>query len=716
MTRQWRDDEEGASLILVILFVLVFAVVIGAVLDFASTGLRTSENVASIRNQQHAVDGAMEGAINAVRQNLTGGLDGCDYEYDSVDNSDPTVDVTCALDTTVNPGDPESNQPKYAVLTGRWRTPTDKCAGFLMTGNNEMAIRGGIFSNGPIAIGDYEDGDCSGDTGAGNQRVMKVSFNNALARGRCTPAATIDDRIVMVTPFTYRSCNGNAGEGDDPAGDEAIPEYVLEKDTIDELADPNGYDPLPTCVNSRVVQFEPGIYTEIPRYHVERANCNGTHDIWYFPPGTYYFDFPSDDAEWVVNPDNVIGGTLKSPYSNLTTLASSWNGLTDRHVCEDDPYQTDDPGVQFIFGGASRLTTQSNNNGVSGTINICAGQSSISGFNQRVVLYGLQSKTVQPTQDNRPNASSDDLENQTAPTGTFDNPGNAQRNDNDRATKSFSAASALSDNVVFSNFEDEFDDVSPAASVDGATITGLQLEIRHSEGGDEPDKLAKTVQLTFPSGTHTIDIDANNNGCTTSNGAGGDSVETCDLLDLDILEDPFLWKELKDMAATYTVDPSLLDTIQQCTGQGQNRQCVDVNETATASLNSIVLKVDYRAPGLEALSSSTPFLSTTTNPVALFMGTFFTPFADLAVNVHNGGTTEFARGVIANHIKGNANSSSKQVNAPFSLPGGGTESRVFLFKAFVGGKLRLTVRAAYDDVDGIAGRRVHIYDWVVNRG
>jgi hypothetical protein len=760
MKRRIQRNDEGASLILVIIFVMVFAVVIGAVLDFAGAGFETTEKVIKIRNTQHAVDGAMDGAINAIRGRRNIGREDSvlpcpDYVYDSDNDADPTVTVECSADALGSSGNKGDFIPTYAILTGLWRDGSDPaCMGFHQTGSNELLVDGGIFSNGVIAVNKFPESsnNCEGVT-SGNGK-MSVFSGDALAFGECSPKDN-DGNYTKIAAFGggVVVCDGDALDED---AEEDLPDYEPDYASASDVAGagvaaqvadvgnllpsgyvPSGYDPLPVCNpygnSGPEVMFVPGVYTEIPKYLAEVECGLNNGDIWWFSPGTYYFDFPADDATWQVNPYNIIGGTLKTP-NNLTSFR---NGSDDR-ACwsvEDEPTNTaaDQPGVQFIFGGPSRLTSQ----GVAapntpnpppqalptGVINLCAGVSPNTAMKQRLAVYALHPEGT--GQNARPPLSEGaELEHKIGgPTGSFADPGNARSDDTARATKSFTAPGDDIANVVFSDFAD----LDQGSYVDPDK---LRLEIRHDESGLE-DMLTKTVALTFPSGTATIDLEANNNGCTptTPDGPAGDTVETCEL---DFLEDPFLWKELNGLTATYTVDASELEAVTTCAPGPPPKVCTTTDE-ATATLNSIRITLDYQAPGFEPQDSITGdpndpdvpdkpcalpnwagcFLYTEVNPVVLFKGTFFAPYADLAINVHNDGVTEFSRGVIANHIEGDASASSKQTSAPFSLPGS-EMTRVTLFEAYVDDKLRLRARVSYDDLD-VAGQVVHIWDWAVIR-
>jgi hypothetical protein len=83
-----RTDESGSALVLALLFVAVFGLIVGVVLNYASAGLRTTTAARETTAKTVSADGAIDGAINALSKNLL--LPG------SVDPSPaPLAAVTC---------------------------------------------------------------------------------------------------------------------------------------------------------------------------------------------------------------------------------------------------------------------------------------------------------------------------------------------------------------------------------------------------------------------------------------------------------------------------------------------------------------------------------------------------------------------------------------------------------------------------------------------
>src|SRR6202035_47505 len=74
-----ETDESGAVLVLALVFVIVMAIALLAVVSFAGDGLRNSANLKGQRALEYAADSATTAAIQTVR-----------YSYYAFDGSPPT--------------------------------------------------------------------------------------------------------------------------------------------------------------------------------------------------------------------------------------------------------------------------------------------------------------------------------------------------------------------------------------------------------------------------------------------------------------------------------------------------------------------------------------------------------------------------------------------------------------------------------------------------
>jgi hypothetical protein len=674
--RSHCKDESGASLMMVIVFVMIFAVIVGAILDFASAGFKTTEDIVDVRNDQQALDAAMDGAINALRGSSTVGFSGVDcpqpFQYESIDGDDPDVEVTCeGVGGTT--GTVTDNVPKYAILT----LGTDASEGFTKTGNKQLTIDGGIFSNSKINI---------------DQSDIRV-LGDAYALGGCPPETGGEPTALFATG--QRDCHLPAAQ------QEPDPNYEPAVSNISALA---AVDPSATCVttsnNSYVVTFSPGLYTKKPKNHVP-SNCRGS--VWWFSPGVYYFDFPDGDGLWDLHDDRVsiVGGTPGGGWSG-SSLSSA---VTFPGACDPGDESAPQPGVQFIFGGESRLSQHV----ASEAIELCP---YAPGAGQRIAFYGLKSGTRTTT--------SDALRQADATTATnFLSPDDAKASGGGSATAALTGAANKSASLTLSSYGDCTSGTCTSPIVPaGATVTAASLEITHKESGTNPEKAGLTWTWKPKTGA---DVTCS---ATTSTSVHTD---TCNILPTiqsstfphDALSG-FKSTQLAVDASSLTVTPG--DDCLKPNGQPKNNctPTLPTVETATVEVDAIVMKISYTAPGFEAhrcpsSESNCAILETKTNPTAYFYGTFYAPSARVSVWVQNKGTTVFSRGIIARTIDGDVSASSKQDDSPFQLPGL-VFTRTTLFEATIDGTPRLRAKVAYNDSkNGISlpGYQVKVLNWIV---
>src|SRR5690349_15662872 len=76
--RRDAKDDEGTALILALIVVLVVGTLLAAVLDFTRAGLVIAPGERDDRNTSNYIQGAVQGAINAVRGSTEIGRTGVD--------------------------------------------------------------------------------------------------------------------------------------------------------------------------------------------------------------------------------------------------------------------------------------------------------------------------------------------------------------------------------------------------------------------------------------------------------------------------------------------------------------------------------------------------------------------------------------------------------------------------------------------------------------
>jgi hypothetical protein len=666
----------------VLFFMVLFGALTAAALDIADTGLRSGKTIAGLRDSNDAVESAVDGAINSIRNSSQLGRLGSDAQCGPFSPQpapgEPTVTVTCQGEATASAA--TDDQPPFSVMT----VGTGTSEGFFKSRNATLTVEGGIFSHSVIAA---------------SQGSIQV-IGDAIARGACngTINATSAKQCSIGGAVPYPT-------GNDPAYPAAVP---LTGATINAMA----ADPDPVCVSGdQVVKFFPGLYSEKPGVLLENTNlsCKNAQYWWFSPPGSgtgvYYFDLPdgeddADAATWDPTAENasVIGGTPRgwSPAGAAPT-SSSIPG-----ACNPDPAQ---PGVQFIFGGRSILSNQSNNGSVK--VEICAGTTATTP--QKIAVYGLCPTVGAATGcevGTRTSVGPQERDGSSAVgTGPFpNNAGAALGIGGGSAAGTFPKSNGgTAGSVTVGAFQD-----IPG----GAQITSALIEIRHSETGNNNAGASVNISASWTSAGGDVV------GCPLS-APGANRVDQCDIT---------------DAVREGKVDANEFNGIASVTFNA-SRGNSGPNQDATVSVDAIVLRVTYLAPGFEPHRCATlpaanqpptcSLLSDKNNPTIAVQGTAYAPSAAIRVSVHNKGETLFRRGVIARHIEVSVSNSSKQDDSPFQLAAT-TASRQVLFTASVGGVPKLRAHVRYTDIDtkgtsdpsddvALPGFKVEILDWVVLR-
>ena len=340
MRRLWRSDDSGASLVIALLFVTVVSVVVTVVLSFADTSIRTT---VALRGQATAAanaDGAAQIAINALRKGSYTGTGDCfsggstltlSNVYQPPSGPADSAAITCENDSA-NGGDGglpinSNNKPGNAILTLGTSTSEH---GILIkvAGGGQLKVKGSVFSNSNIFA---------------QQGSLAVLSAGVKARTACTPTAAI-------TSTPPPACNiGNAPDtkGDDPGytptGEAATPRTV------------------PSCPgDGRVVEFFAGLYDDgdINGLNGLTRSSGCKNAIFWFHPGTYYFNFPTNKP-WVIDTGYVVGGLPQPGQPFVDGTPPTIPGACQAPIppADGSPWVKPPPnaGVQFAFGGASQI-------------------------------------------------------------------------------------------------------------------------------------------------------------------------------------------------------------------------------------------------------------------------------------------------------------------------------------------------------------------------
>ncbi|MFI5564263.1 hypothetical protein ACIA2T_33650 [Amycolatopsis japonica] len=359
-----KDDDGGAALVLVLVVVTVIGVVLGALLSFADTSVRTTVALRDQAATEYEADGALQAAITNIRNSTFNGGAGqhCFGASDTLPlpafSGADSAAVTCTADPAKVlihcPSLSRCNRPGSAILT-TGRVPGEDGITIQQPTGSALRVHGAVFSNSTL-----------------NVVNGSLSTNTAVyARGACSGT-------VQSNPAP--SCDyGNAPNklGDDPGYAPAISAVPLHRKP-----------PACTTANS-VVTFQPGYYDDAVGLSAMMAgNSACRHSTWWFTPGVYYFDFhnetnpllPAGNNLWTVDDGRLVAGTPVDAAGS--PVASPSVPATIPGSCDNPIKNAKAVGVQFVFGGNSRFAVKAGQAEICGTYSATA---------PPVAIYGLKS-------------------------------------------------------------------------------------------------------------------------------------------------------------------------------------------------------------------------------------------------------------------------------------------------------------------------------------
>ena len=376
-------NESGATLILVLLLITVVALVVGVTLAMTDTSIRTTITVRAVAAKSYDAQGAVDAAINTLRTN-TYNNDVTSSSYPKCFGNTATSDtlvlpnfypgstgtaaasaaVTCSPDPSTGAAGPlvpinSANKPGNAILTLSTNSGEDGI--YVKPLNNEFLVHGSVVSNSNI-----------------------VASNGALHSNTSVFAHTGCSGTIIATPAAV--CN---------AGTAADPNYAAETATVP------SYRAAPDATSAncpgKLVIFLPGYYDDASALNAI-TNGNGSSPckggVWWFKPGIYYFDFHNSSNPllsgssdvWTVGDGQLIAGNPVDASGNVINKPTV--PITVPNSCQSPIKSTSANGVQFIFGGDSRLQVSG-----SADAEICGTYHS---DRPPIALYGLKSGVETP--------------------------------------------------------------------------------------------------------------------------------------------------------------------------------------------------------------------------------------------------------------------------------------------------------------------------------
>jgi hypothetical protein len=688
------NSERGASLIMVILFVTVFGIITAAILDFASTGFHTTETIAGIRTDLHTIDGATDGAVNAIRGSKKGlpSEGTCPTFTLAADGKEPAVSVECES-KGASTGGIFDDQPAWALLT-LGNQSSDY--GIAKGGNFQTTVDGGVFSTKDITFSGGKA--CKKDSLDENCDQLNV-VGDALALGICTPL----ERLKATGQIACSPTPVDASRGADPGYPTALSEAQVNALPVDGCVGPASC-PTPDgtkvkCIGSTIVKFSPGVYTESLSNLVPAA-CNAATTWWLSPTsnvnqcsdanpvGVYYLNFEQAPL-WTLGV-SVVGGTLAAGCTGTGLPAST---ITFPTACDDTK-----PGVELIFGGKTQLVAPGNGQKLA----LCASGADPTVTNQHIAIYGLPTG-VRTLVTNKVRSATASV----TPT-KFNNPGNAFAVGGGAATATISGDdSPKSATLTLKTYEGDTAG-SPAVPL-GARIESATIDMPYSTSSPVP----VTMALSWAGSTATFP-------CPTTTAATG--TVSCAITPA-LLGKLYAYNEINASALTVVASAPLAATVPPtCNKAGNNCSGGSAAQMATVNVDAMTLKVTYRMPGFEAHDRSVGYLfeSQKTSPITIVRGTLYAPTADVWLEIQNKEATDFSRGVIVRNLNIDAIGNNISETSAISLPGfTGNPPRIVLFTAKVDGQTRLRARIRYIDktpagLDS-AGYSVDVLDWEIVR-
>lgn len=394
MTGQWRrlrSDESGATLIIVLLLVTVVSLMVGAMLSLTDTSVRTTIAVRGQATNAYAAQGAIDAAINTLRSSSynndvsspsypkcfgntagSGTLVLPNFYPGSTGAAASSAAVSCSPDPSTGAGGPQvpinsGNKPGNAILT-LGTNPNENGINVKALNNSiPFEVHGGVVSDSNIVV------------------------SNGSLQSNTTVAAHTGCSGTIVSNPSPAVCN--AGTVSDP-GYSYEPAYAVPADTVPAYRQV----PAPAAAScpGNVVTFQAGYYDDASALNalmngIGSNPCKGS--VWWFTPGTYYFDFHngsnpllSGSDLWNVADGQLIAGTPVN--SSGTVISRPTVPAAVPGACQNPIDSTSAVGVQFIFGGDSQLQ-------VSGGADaeICG---SYHANRPPIALYGLKSGTDSP--------------------------------------------------------------------------------------------------------------------------------------------------------------------------------------------------------------------------------------------------------------------------------------------------------------------------------
>lgn len=651
IARRLRREDDGVLLVMTLAFLAVLGLFCSVVLGYAETNLRAHETFESLRDERYAADGALEAAIEVLRDDLDAGRDpsyggACpDTEpFASFAVNGQLAEVTCSAEPSsgapANAGSGSPVVPEH-VLLALGDHPDE---GIVRDGAASLTLEGSMFSHSRIHSA----------TG------LVTTAGKVYAVGPCT------GYIVSLQP-PLQCAPSNGVSASDPLGADPSFEPMIRFAPADRIVPsvPMLLG-LPDCTGS-VFTLQPGRYSDARALTRLTTLCPSA-TIHLAPaaegPGIFYFDFEqegaADDVEdhvWRIEATGVkvVGGTPKN------WIAGAPAAVPGACATASDP--APNHGVQMIFGGNSRVDLRA------GAMEVCADSADDEGA---IAVYGMP--TLPPPVGL---ASGEDV--------VF-----AGFSGADRAEGGIDDAWTSVADESDAKIEVGFTTTVPA----GATIGAVSVKVRHRESENGKPQLVlipgdgsgacAPIALTADTTAHTDGAAGNASSCINSPA------------------------KLNGMRARFQMDA----TDRWAKVDGFTLE-VSFTGTELEPLSNCLLTEPYASAPATGASGPCPVLHTAPGSILAIQGTVYAPSAPVHLELGLASVQTVSHGIIGRTIRFDATVGVAIPGNPIGVPGVGARSdREVRINVALDGVPKLEALVRFGDGGGITpGATVDIVDW-----
>jgi hypothetical protein len=652
-SRRVARGEEGTSLVLALAFMTLFGVFAGLLAQFGAESFKTTSAVRDQRAAVYGAEGAVDTAIDYLRNNTSFGTNGgtCPSVYLPTPSGHTNAYASCTGQVPAV-GGVNASLPSQALLTTATGSEDGITVGSVLgLFPGGFDVNGGVFSNSDIQANQSFFGP----------DVLDAGSNPVSARGSCTGT-------IRGNPVT---CNLGSGSSHPEGNDPNYPSPLSSVPT---------HRTVPACPSSgnKVISFSPGFYDD--EAGLNSLTTGGCHNaVLWFQPGAYYFDFDwrsgDTSATWTIDDAtvDVVGGTPKGWSPTNATRPS----IPSPGACKTDTDADPNDGIQFVFGGDSRMQ------GILADIELCATPDA---NGRELAIYGQKTGALTPT------------------TTTVDPPSGSA------GYTSLSSWPTPSSNALISPTDATITTSSTVTRNGSASITARGYPTSSfptlADFGSVTMKIAHRESLPSNVSSLTATVTANGTACpainlTPSANGSTDRVETFTGSQLSCIND---LSDLSNLTVKYT-------------GKVSNKS----GAQSTFSLNGVEFSVTYTPPALRAESGCITqvgsggcdlvLLSSSFNGAFYVNGTVYAPLARFDLEFGLSTRVQLSRGTIVRSIglwDPPADSSTTPI---ISVPASG---RTVTFVGYVDSTRR--VRAVVNFVDNpTPGAQVDVTSWSVTR-